>query len=136
MFCKFRLPTDRIPLRIHGAGERHVARDAYLPELEPWPRILQIHELAQMNAEAGKFWFSEGARRFFKSRWYGPAVHGPENGYYFVSSEKGPDKVRRYSVRVFWPGTAAVDTVGEFQAWPRLDSARRALQRILKGGVS
>ena len=63
------------------------------------------------NEAAGQFFFSPGAMRAFKSR-----LCGRMFGRYFVTSEKGPDNVRRYTVRRSNP-SGDVSDVSDFQAY-------------------
>ena len=56
-----------------------------------------ITELIALHTQAGGYWFSEGAMRFFRSRIETDLI----NGRYFVSSEELPDGSRMFSVRTF-----------------------------------
>jgi len=83
-----------------------------------------ITTIKQRNIDAGHYFFDTKAMRFFNSR-----VSRTTYGDFFVTSEKGPDKVRRYTVRYSDPATGHINTVGEFQQfdtlWGALAEARR-----------
>ena len=68
------------------------------------------------------YWFEPGTMRFFRSR-VSETVYP---GGYFVTSEQGPNGVRRYSVRQCVDGS--ISTVGEFQAYQTAAQAHRAAQ--------
>lgn len=87
-----------------------------------------IQQIKDANHEHGHHWFEPATLRFFKSRFNGPVI-----GNMFVSSEKGPDGVRRYSIRKA-SANGAIDTVGDFQAYGSKASALAALKRIAKEG--
>ena len=65
----------------------------------------------------GRHWFDKDTMRFFKCRLPRTAYVGP-CGVFFVSSEKGPSEVRRYTVRQF-SGPGEVKTVGPFNEYTR-----------------
>lgn len=80
-----------------------------------------IAEIKTANKAAGHHWFDEETIAFFDSEYYGP-VYGEG---LFVSSEKGSDGVRLYSVRRA-DEQGRVMTVGKFQGYPSLREARKA----------
>ena len=82
-----------------------------------------IQQIKDANKAIGHHWFEPGTLRFFNSR-----VSGPVIGNMFVSSEKGPDEIRRYTIRKCTNG--AITTVGEFQAYATKAQALRALRAI------
>lgn len=74
-------------------------------------------------------WFDEDIMSFFKSKlsqdlFYSGAL------IYFISSEKGPDNVRRYSVRSYNPKTSEIDTVGDFQQYSTIYQAKQAAKQL------
>lgn len=75
------------------------------------------------------YWFSKGAKRFFKSR-IGERVYG---GRYFVTSEEGPSGVRAYSVREYNAEADTVSTVGEFQGYATRARAHAAAKWLGEG---
>ena len=82
-----------------------------------------IQQIKDANKAIGHHWFDAGTLRFFNSR-----VSGPVIGNMFVSSEKGPDEIRRYTIRECTNGV--INTVGEFQAYATKAQALRALRTI------
>ena len=86
-----------------------------------------IEDIKTANKKAGKYFFSSGSMRFFNSR-VSQTVYPTEGGAYFVTSEKGPDEIRRYSVRYCGEGGDIV-TVGDFQAYASGSGARKAAAR-------
>ena len=94
-----------------------------------------IQEIKAANAALGHMWFSPGAMRCFKTRLCPSTVrkcwHG---GTLFVTSEKGPDGVRRYSIRRA-AGDGSISTMGEFQGYATSGSAFRALRYAVVKGV-
>lgn len=88
------------------------------------------------NAQAGKFFFSKGAMRFFASR-VSDAVYQGDGGVFFVTSEQFRSHEytarRMYTVHQFNPETKDVSTVGEFQAYKSRTAAHEAAKRAAKG---
>ena len=80
----------------------------------------------------GRHWFDADTMRFFACRLptYGyRAAHG--DTFYFVSSEQGPTRGRRYSVREMTrteSGEYDIDTRGGFQAY----ATRAAADRVAR----
>lgn len=81
-----------------------------------------LAQVKRHNQAIGHHWFESGTMRFFRSR-VSETVYP---GGYFVTSEQGPDGVRRYSVRQCVDGS--ISTVGEFQAYRTAAQAHRAAQ--------
>jgi hypothetical protein len=90
-------------------------------------------DVQRAHERKGGHWFDPGSMRFFKSR-VGSEVYYIGGRYFFTSSEKGPDDVRRYSVR---EATAEGDvkTVGKFQGYSTAAAAVRAIKSgaVLEG---
>lgn len=84
------------------------------------------------RGEGARHWFDRDTMRFFRSRVAAFAYVGPA-GIYFVSSERGPDNVRRYSVREYHAFARDIDTVGGFQAYASRASADRAARKAAEG---
>lgn len=82
-----------------------------------------INTIKARNEEIGHHFFSSSTLDFFKSR-----VYDTTFGDFFVTSEKGPDNVRAYTVRYQY-NDGTIGTVGEFQQWSTLKSALRAAER-------
>ena len=72
-----------------------------------------INRIQEEVSASGSRWFDRDSMRFFKTRIEDQVYQGP-GGIYFVTSEKGPTEVRRFSVRQYVPERQNVDTVGEF----------------------
>lgn len=96
------------------------------------PDLIAMHTIEQHNARAGRYWFTPDTMRFFRSRvgGYGYVAAADPTVAFFVSSERGPDNVRRYSVRVAWHLGEDIDTVGTFQGYATRSGADRAAQRL------
>jgi hypothetical protein len=95
-----------------------------------------MDDVIAANRAIGNHWFEPSTMRFFKTRIESGAVaryddDGKPTRARFITSEKGPDGVRKYSVREAQPD-GTIDTVGEFQQYRTRDAARAAL---LKGEV-
>jgi len=71
--------------------------------------------------------FEPATMRFFNSRLCA-IVPGPPERCYFVTSEKGPDRVRRYTIRLL--SESGVETVGGFQAYAKRGTAVVAAHRL------
>ena len=91
--------------------------------------IENIGQIRHANAAAGQHFFDPGTMRFFASRVLGSVYDGP-GGVYFVTSEKGPDGVRRFTVRQFDRATGSVQTAGTFQAFGSRASALRSAKAL------
>lgn len=74
-----------------------------------------LADIKEANRNAGLHWFSPDTVRFFKSRFSEDIYPLPDGGAMFVSSERGPDDVRAYSVRLA-RADGSIETVGGFQA--------------------
>ena len=99
--------------------------------MEYWSMDRIIRE----NQEKGRFFFSPGAMRFFRSRVHYHVYQGP-GGIYFVTSEQGPHAPRLFTVRRFWPDTAKIDTWpdnNEFQVYRSRNGAHKAAMRAARG---
>jgi len=86
-----------------------------------------MSEVRDANREAGFHFFDPDTMRFFDSRIETRLI----DGRFFVTSEKGPDGVRRFTVRRAMPD-GTINTVGDFQghatrrdAEARIEEARR-----------
>lgn len=95
--------------------------------------IYSINDLqAHYERKTRGHWFSPGAMSFFKTR-LSEELYYSDSVIYFVTSEKGPDDVRAYSLRSYDSETGALDTVGEFQAYATLARAKNAAKNAIKG---
>ena len=83
-----------------------------------------MYQIRKANDEAGHYFFSEGAMRFFRSR-----VHDEVYGAgFFVTSEAAPNEPRFYTVRFAQPD-GSITTVGEFQQYASRSGAHAAAAR-------
>ena len=86
-------------------------------------------EIERINASAGYHLFDAETTRFFSSRISDTAYLSDDGTHaYFTTSEKGPNGIRAYSVRVADMATGTINTVGEFQAYYSRDLAIRSAQ--------
>jgi len=95
-----------------------------------------ITEIKRANKQAGQHWFSTSTMRFFESRAH-PGVYG---GRYFISSEqfidsRGNADPRRYTIREAAPD-GTVDTVGDFQGFPSLETAKAFAKELVDRKIS
>lgn len=58
-----------------------------------------LQQIKDANKASGLYWFEPESMRFFKSRVGEKVYPTKDGGAYFVSSEKGPDGVRAYTIR-------------------------------------
>lgn len=91
-----------------------------------------IGDVIAANQLIGAHFFDRSAMRFFKSRvengfvkcaFEGEGAECRATRARFVTSEQGPDEVRRYTVREAQPD-GSVDTVGEFGQYASLRAAK------------
>lgn len=93
--------------------------------------IYNIQDIITANRVKGGHFFSPDTMRFFRSRVLSDVYQGP-GGVYFVTSEKRagfgsiPDGSRQYTVRVFNPKTADVNTAGDFNKLSRYMAIKNA----------
>ena len=87
--------------------------------------IRTLKEAADRNRAIGHHWFDADTMRFFKTRIV--SFYPRTWGACMVTSEKGPDMVRAYSVRRVLD-TGEVDTVGPFQGYATAKAAQKAAQ--------
>ena len=81
-----------------------------------------IRQIIKLHQDAGKHFFDEASMRFFNSR-----ISSKTSGRHFVTSEKGPDNVRRYTVRAI-ETDGNINDIGGFQAYNNLRSAHIAMK--------
>ncbi len=94
-------------------------RQAYAAE---HPREFTYSTMADViaaNESIGAHWFDRSSMRFFKTKIESRLICG----HRFITSEKGPDEVRRYTVRDARPD-GTIDTVGDFQGYRTLAAAK------------
>jgi hypothetical protein len=90
--------------------------------------------VSQIKAVHTGYWFSRDTVRFFSSRFYRTVYAGK----YFVSSEQfidhnnGITNPRKYTIREYDAANDKITTVGEFQQYATLESARGAIKLLIK----
>ena len=89
---------------------------------------MDIAYIRTANTVRGMHFFDRDTLRFFNSRILSDVYEGT-GGIYFATSEKGPDGVRRYTVRRFEKATGSVGTFGTFQAYRTARAAKGAAKR-------
>jgi hypothetical protein len=91
--------------------------------------MMSLTEFKRLNKAKGYYWFEPDTMRFFKTR---ISNWDPISGT-FITSEKGPDGQRRFSVRKANFETGEVDTVGKFQQYGSLGAAKTARRTVVRG---
>ena len=88
---------------------------------------MTIDQIKRANEQAGFFFFSPDTMRFFKSR-VSENVYESSDGLcaFFVTSERGPNMARRYTVRRFSTITKNITTAMDFQHYPTSRQAHSA----------
>ena len=84
-------------------------------------RWASMNQIEEANRYAGQHFFDPDTMRFFKSRISAHVYYGR----IFVTSEKGPDEIRRYTVRR-QRRNGSMDTLGEFQGYATSRQAHKA----------
>lgn len=97
------------------------------------PRYRTLDDIKERNRRLGQHWFDPETMRFFSSRIQATIYPMPDGSALFVSSERGPDNIRKYSVRVAKPD-GSIDTIGEFQQYRTGRAAHAAARRLAEGG--
>jgi len=73
---------------------------------------MNIDDIRRANKRAGLYFFESDTMRFFDCRVHSRVYRGG----FFVTSEKGPDGWRRFTVRQA-KGDGSISTIGEFQQY-------------------
>ncbi len=96
-------------------------------EIDEYPDMGDVKKCAR---ECGSHWFDKDTMRFFKSRVGSEAYADGKGGAYFVSSEQGPDEIRRYSIQHFNAKKCNISTIGKFQKYKTGAIAKRIAKKI------
>lgn len=88
-----------------------------------------VQDVKDANAAAGRHFFSPDTMRFFKSR-VGDTLYA---GRMFVTSEKGPDGRRAYTLRIAADDGECVTSEHGFQAFATARNAAREAKRMVEG---
>ena len=83
-----------------------------------------IGDLQLANADSGRHFFSADTLSYFRSVIY----RGFYAGRLFVTSERGPNRRRMYTIRVA-NDDASIDTLGDFQQYATMEHAKAAARR-------
>lgn len=87
-----------------------------------------MKDIKEANKEAGQYWFSLGATRFFKSR---IVTKTPIGGRFFITSEQFDNKSPRlYTIREVLEN-GHIRTIGDFQRYKTVTEARREIERLV-----
>jgi hypothetical protein len=95
-----------------------------------------MHEIKEAAAasKSSRYWFTEDTMAFFKCKVYEDTVtETVDGGALFVSSEKGPDNVRGYTVRYCTP-EGEIGEVSSFQEYKSKAGAEGRLKRAIASG--
>ena len=97
---------------------------------------MTIDEIKRRNADRGHHFFDRSTMRFFRSRVGKWTVRGEDDRVYFITSEQFDEQSdRRFTIRAM-ETDGAVNTVGEFQAFADLRTAKRAAVKIARSARS
>ena len=91
--------------------------------------MMRQYEFIELNKSKGYHWFDRSTIRCFSSKvldW--DIISG-----HFISSERGPNGIRAYTLRKADFTSGEVRTIGEFQAYGTIGRARTAFKNALKG---
>lgn len=90
---------------------------------------IQFDTVSNIRRKHNGHFFCEQNMRFFKSKVYEVAVLH-DGLWLFGTSEKGPDYVRKYTLRGMTE-TGDIKTIGEFQAYTTKAALDRAVSRMI-----
>lgn len=89
-----------------------------------------IDDVKRCAEHCGSHWFEPGTMRFFNSRLFDRIYRDGRGGAYFVTSEKGPNGIRGYSVRHYSPEKCQINTIGKFQKYSSGAAAKAVAEKI------
>jgi hypothetical protein len=84
-------------------------------------------DVKRANEELGNYWFSPSTLAYFDSR-VGDTLIG---GRWFVTSECGPDEIRRYTLRRA-EADGSITTEGSFQQYEKASAATQAAKHLAR----
>jgi len=88
-----------------------------------------IQEIIDHNFEAGQFYFSEGAMRFFNSV-VAPTLYGEHQNIFITSEQFDEDTRRMYSVHLI-DENGEVQDLSEFQQFKHIKQAKKFIANYL-----
>ena len=107
-------------------------------------KVCSLQDMIDISKRAGQHWFDTDTMKFFNSKIQTPIYKGgPLDGLcvLFVSSERGPDNQRKYSVRVFEVRTGDIlggkeleKITGDFQEFKTSAAAHNRIKKVLQDG--
>lgn len=90
-----------------------------------------MHEIKRLYGPGeGRHWFDTDTMRFFRCRLPDGGYQASNGRIYFVTSEKGPDGIRAYSVRCLKEPRGTIETIGSFQQYRSRSGANSAALRL------
>ena len=89
-----------------------------------------IDQVRLANRRAGRYFFEQGATRFFRSRYPEYAYQASGRAYFITSEQFDDHSPRLFTLRVCDLATGEVDTVGEFQQYRTRHLAEKALKEL------
>jgi len=100
---------------------------------------VHISELQRKNTDAGNYFFSAGAMRFFSSKTDEHATIKGNKGYFITSEQFKGDRrsglkslPRKFTVRVMDMKSGSVSTIGEFQQFGTHGQAKKKIEELTK----
>jgi hypothetical protein len=100
---------------------------------------MNINQIKQIAADNGNHFFEPGAMRFFNSRILSDTYYSHSLEAYgvvfFVTSERGWDQTRRYTVRAFNPELGTTKTVGELGLFATPSQAKACARKLADGEI-
>jgi hypothetical protein len=87
-----------------------------------------LRDIKSANEAAGHYFFEPATMRFFNSRICRSVLAG---GFFVTSERFDHNTPRRYTVRLCLDN-GHVETIGAFQQFASADSARRAINRLVR----
>ena len=95
-----------------------------------------FREIREAAEAAGHKFFEPATMRFFRSRLCGRPYQAADGSAFFVTSERGPNMARLYTVRIAKPSgqcETAKDAGHTFQEYKTRDAAVAAAKRAAHG---
>jgi hypothetical protein len=108
---------------------------SYYEGMKAFPFVPLAAIIREYSPGIGRHWFDRDTLRFFACRLSDGGRRAADGSIYFVTSEKGSNGIRAYSVRRLFKhtdGRMDIDTVGEFQAHATRAAAYGKVLRMLR----
>lgn len=91
---------------------------------------ISISQVKRLNQEKGYFFFTDGATRFFRSRYPSYGLKAGDVAYFVTSEQFDEHSPRLYTIRKIDLKTGDVDTIGAFQGYQTNRQATIEMKRI------